>query len=222
MNKDDMERLLDAMRWQESRGNVNAVSPKGAMGPYQFMPETAKELRIDPFDEKQARKGAEQYMNVLLNQSGGNTPEALARWNWGMGNVSKKGVAAAPKETKDFVAAVMQRAGLAPTLVASAPVAQAQAPVGYPITAAPALPAPSPSEAPTALSTDAGAAVPPLQFKVAMPPPEAPTAPKLAAPPPEFGIDPRLIQYAQMMALAEKGDPDDLTKLMEMMRAQRV
>lgn len=55
----DMERLLDSVKQVESGGNTRAVSPAGALGPYQFMPATAEEYGVkDPFNESQARAGA--------------------------------------------------------------------------------------------------------------------------------------------------------------------
>jgi len=77
---------LDATRHVESRGNPKAVSPAGAQGAYQFMPETAKQYGIaDPFDEAQARQGASKYMDNLEREFGADL--APLAYNWGEGNV---------------------------------------------------------------------------------------------------------------------------------------
>jgi len=97
---------LDAVRQVESGGNPNAVSPAGAMGQYQFLPGTAKDLGIDPFDSQQSREGAGKYLSYLLRETG-NLPDSLRAYNWGLGNLKKKGAENAPKETHDYVKRVM-------------------------------------------------------------------------------------------------------------------
>ena len=55
----------------ESSYNANAVSPKGAMGYFQFMPATAKMYGLDdPTDFGQAARGAAAYLNNLKTQFG--------------------------------------------------------------------------------------------------------------------------------------------------------
>jgi len=103
----DLELLLDAVRSVESGGNPRAVSRKGASGPYQFMPDTAKQYGVaDPFDEVQSRAGAKLYLQDLYHKFG-DTKTVLAAWNWGPGNVDDKGLEAAPRETRDFISRVM-------------------------------------------------------------------------------------------------------------------
>jgi hypothetical protein len=91
----------------ESGGNPRAVSPKGALGPYQFMPATAKEFGIDPFNEQQARGAAKKYLSSLVNEFG--TEGGLQAYNWGPGNMRayvKTGYGAngkpMPKETVEY------------------------------------------------------------------------------------------------------------------------
>lgn len=98
--------LLHSQMKAESNGNPKAVSPVGAQGLMQFMPATAKEFGIDPFDPSQAIDGAGRYMNTLLKRYNNDVDSAIGAYNWGMGNVSKKGIARAPKETKDYIAKV--------------------------------------------------------------------------------------------------------------------
>src|SRR6202035_4557757 len=52
--------------WQESRLNAQAVSPKGAQGIAQFMPQTADWRGLaDPFDPIEALKNSASYLRDL-------------------------------------------------------------------------------------------------------------------------------------------------------------
>lgn len=98
--------LLKAQMKAESSGNPRAVSPVGAMGAFQFMPATAKQYGIDPFDPMQAAKAAAQMNSEMLNKYQGDLPSALAAYNWGQGNVDRKGLENMPAETKDYIAKI--------------------------------------------------------------------------------------------------------------------
>lgn len=105
----DMDNLLDRIEKAESNGNPNAVSPKGAQGAYQFMPETAKEYGVtDPFNREQAREGARKYMTNLLSQYDGDVKKAVAAYNWGPGNLNKHGLEKAPLETQNYLKKVLE------------------------------------------------------------------------------------------------------------------
>lgn len=94
--------MLAAVRKAESGGNPKAVSPKGALGAFQIMPETARELGVDPLDEAQAAEGAARYLAQNIKKFG--TPElALAAYNAGPGNVQKHGGIPPFKETRNYV-----------------------------------------------------------------------------------------------------------------------
>jgi hypothetical protein len=88
------------------------VSSKGAIGPFQFMLKTAKELGIDPMDARQSAYGAGMYDAQLRAKYGGDMDKALAAYNMGPGALDKllaqhKGkdwLSYAPKETRDYVA----------------------------------------------------------------------------------------------------------------------
>ncbi|MDE2097524.1 MAG: lytic transglycosylase domain-containing protein [Patescibacteria group bacterium] len=95
------------MKQVESKGNRLAVSPAGAQGPYQFMPETAQQYGVDPFHEGQAREGARRYLTDLYNKTG-SLEKALMAYNWGPGNLDKYGAGKAPKETRDYVKKVLE------------------------------------------------------------------------------------------------------------------
>ena len=77
-------------------------SSAGAVGIAQFMPATAAELGVNPTDPMSAIDGAGRYLSQLYAQFG-NWPEAIAAYNWGAGNVQKKGLAKAPTETVNYV-----------------------------------------------------------------------------------------------------------------------
>lgn len=100
--------LLQSVMGAESAGNPNAVSPKGAQGLFQFMPQTAKAYGINPLDPQQAAVGAARMYGDLSKQFGGDVPSMLAAYNWGSGNLTRKGMQNAPKETQDYIAKVQQ------------------------------------------------------------------------------------------------------------------
>lgn len=95
--------LMVRQAYQESGFNPNAVSPKGAKGIFQHMPATAQELGIDPTDPSQSIQGGVKYMGQLLKQYNNDPVQALAAYNWGMGNLNKQGLGAAPLETQKYL-----------------------------------------------------------------------------------------------------------------------
>lgn len=101
--------LLEALMMQESGGNPNAVSPAGAQGLFQFMPDTAKQFKIDPLDPAQSATGAAQYMRQLLDMFDGDIEQALAGYNAGPGNVRKHGGIPPFKETQNYVKSILSR-----------------------------------------------------------------------------------------------------------------
>ena len=66
---------LAKQAWCESRFIVDAVSPAGAIGVSQFVPLTAAELDIDPWDPRESIFGQARYINWLR---AGWTPPAFA------------------------------------------------------------------------------------------------------------------------------------------------
>lgn len=95
--------LLRRMAYQESRFNPLAVSPVGAVGLLQFMPGTAREFGIDPRNPAQSIEAAGKYMAQLYRITG-SWSKALGAYNWGVGNVMRKGMHAAPVETINYAA----------------------------------------------------------------------------------------------------------------------
>ena len=94
--------------WQESRFDVQAVSPKGAAGIAQFMPATASWHGLaDPFDPVEALRHSAAYLRELLNRFG-NLGLAAAAYNAGPARVSAwlTNHRALPAETHNYVALV--------------------------------------------------------------------------------------------------------------------
>jgi soluble lytic murein transglycosylase-like protein len=103
--------LARAVAMQESGGNPTAVSPKGAQGVMQLMPDTARGLGVtDPMDPQQNVNAGVKYLGQLLKQYDGNTKLALAAYNAGPQNVH--GAIPNFPETKNYVASISQAVGL--------------------------------------------------------------------------------------------------------------
>ncbi len=103
------QRLLEAVAWQESRGRMSAVSPKGALGTMQLMPTTAAELGVRADDMADNIRGGALYLRRQLDRFGGSVPLALAAYNAGPGAVLRYGGIPPYRETRDYVARIMQR-----------------------------------------------------------------------------------------------------------------
>jgi len=81
---------LRAVEKQESNFNVGAISPKRAMGPFQFMPDDAKRYGLnDPFNLDESSEKAGQKLHDLMRNFKGDIAKALAAYNWGEGNLQK-------------------------------------------------------------------------------------------------------------------------------------
>jgi len=113
------EGMMAAIATVESGGDPSALGPKTkygqAEGMFQLMPGTSKSLGLngrDSFDASKSADAAGRYMRWLLDQTGGDMESAIAAYNWGIGNVQKKGLSNAPAETRRYVPAVMS--GLRP------------------------------------------------------------------------------------------------------------
>lgn len=102
--------LLRSVAITESGGEQYAVSRAGAMGPFQFTPPTAKEFGLrgyDVFDPEKSADAAARKLSGLMRFFHGDLAKALAAYNWGEGNVQRKGLSAAPEETRNYVPRVL-------------------------------------------------------------------------------------------------------------------
>jgi hypothetical protein len=100
-----------AMLHQESAGREDALSPKGAYGYMQLMPDTARELGVDMSDPLQNITGGLTYLRRQMNAFG-SLPLALAAYNAGPGAVSEYGGIPPYAETQDYVKKILGRVGL--------------------------------------------------------------------------------------------------------------
>jgi soluble lytic murein transglycosylase len=102
-------RLVEAIVQTESAGNPTAVSPKGARGLMQLMPERAAELGVrDSFDPTQNVDGGVRHMRDLLQRFGGDVTLALAAYNAGEAAVRSYGGVPPFAETREYVRRVRQ------------------------------------------------------------------------------------------------------------------
>ena len=101
--------LMEAVVWQESRWNENALSPVGAQGLAQLMPGTARYLGVDPRDPFANLEGGARYLREQLDRFGGDLEKALAAYNAGPGRVERSGGVPNIRETQQYVAAIMGR-----------------------------------------------------------------------------------------------------------------
>lgn len=99
--------LLGAVIQAESGFNPQAISPAGAIGLAQFMPATAQQYGIDPLSPLQSAQGAAQMLGELNQKYGGSLPHVLASYNWGTGNVDRKGLQSAPDETRNYISKIL-------------------------------------------------------------------------------------------------------------------
>lgn len=82
--------LLFAQEMAESNGNIGAKSPRGAMGPFQFMPDTAAQFGLDdPYNLSRSASAASHKMGGLMRYYKGDVSKAIAAYNWGEGHLDK-------------------------------------------------------------------------------------------------------------------------------------
>jgi soluble lytic murein transglycosylase-like protein len=77
-------KLVMAIIASESGGDAAAVSPAGAVGLMQLMPETASDLGVDPYNPEQNVEGAVRYLSSLLSTFG-SVDLTLVAYNAGPG-----------------------------------------------------------------------------------------------------------------------------------------
>lgn len=101
--------LVHAVISAESGYNPNAVSPRGASGLMQLMPETARRYGVrNIFDPTENVGGGVRYLKDLLAMFNGDMRLALAGYNAGENAVIRAGNRVPPyPETKNYVPKVM-------------------------------------------------------------------------------------------------------------------
>jgi soluble lytic murein transglycosylase-like protein len=106
-------KLIRAVMEQESGLRPCAVSPKGARGLMQLMPDTAQDLQVqDPFDPGQSIEAGTRYLKQLLEKYKGDIPHALAAYNAGPNAVDAAAEIPNIPETRSYVAAILEKLGI--------------------------------------------------------------------------------------------------------------
>lgn len=112
--------LLNTIYQIESGGGRNlGPSRAGALGPFQFMPDTARSMGLqDPMDTASSAHAAARYMDYLLSRFSGDLEMAAASYNWGEGNVRRQVARLGPRwreglpdETRNYINRVMTGIG---------------------------------------------------------------------------------------------------------------
>lgn len=93
----------------ESAGNARAVSPKGARGLMQLMPQTASQLGVkNSFDPEDNVDGGVRYLRALLLYYNNDMVKALAAYNAGPERVQQYHGVPPYRETRAYVARVIR------------------------------------------------------------------------------------------------------------------
>jgi len=96
--------LIKSVMHTESNFDALAVSPVGAMGLMQLMPNIAKSYGVDdPFDPRQNIMAGAQILKELMNLHRGNLPLVLASYNAGAGVVARYRGIPPFRETRNYV-----------------------------------------------------------------------------------------------------------------------
>jgi len=105
--------LIYCLMSQESKFSSSAISPKGAGGLMQLMPDTAARYGVtNRYDVAQSIMGGTRYLKDLLKMFNGRVDLALAGYNAGENAVIKYGYTIPPyDETRNYVRLIIQRYG---------------------------------------------------------------------------------------------------------------
>lgn len=104
--------LIRSIIKAESNFNPRAVSPKGARGLMQLMPETAKQLGVkNSFDPEQNIHGGIRHFRFLLDRFDNDLVLSLAAYNAGENLVQRLGRVPKIKETQDYIQSVTRLYG---------------------------------------------------------------------------------------------------------------
>jgi soluble lytic murein transglycosylase-like protein len=103
--------LVKSIARAESAFDPDAVSPKGALGLMQVMPETAQEMGLDATQPVQNIEAGTRYLKWLLarySKTKNALPKAIAAYNAGPGAVDKFHGIPRYHETQTYVARVLR------------------------------------------------------------------------------------------------------------------
>ena len=90
----------------ESGYDPTARSSEGAVGLMQLMPDTARELDVDPEDPVENVHGGTEYLGKMIDKYG-DLEQALAAYNAGPGAVDQYGGVPPFDETQNYVKKVL-------------------------------------------------------------------------------------------------------------------
>ena len=100
---------LRAIAHAESGFDAKAVSPKGAQGVMQLMPETARSYGVtDAYSPGQSIDAGARHLHALLRRYRGDLTLAAAAYNAGVGAVSRFGGVPPYRETRTYIAKVQR------------------------------------------------------------------------------------------------------------------
>jgi soluble lytic murein transglycosylase-like protein len=102
--------VLAGMGHVESRFRLDAVSSAGALGMMQFLPGTAAEMGVDPWDPASAVDGAARYVRNALDRFGGSLEMAVGAYNIGPGAMARAGSVLPGSQAERYVNLVMRAA----------------------------------------------------------------------------------------------------------------
>jgi soluble lytic murein transglycosylase-like protein len=101
--------LVNSVIHAESGFNAHAVSPKGARGLMQLMPQTANQLGVnDAFDPQDNVTGGSRYLRELLEHYNFDLVKALAAYNAGPERVEQYRGVPPFRETRAYVARIVR------------------------------------------------------------------------------------------------------------------
>jgi len=101
------EAWLRAIAHAESGFDATAVSPKGAQGVMQLMPQTSDDYGVaDPFSYEESIMAGARHLRALKRRYGDDMTLVAAAYNAGVGAVARYGGVPPYAETRDYVAKV--------------------------------------------------------------------------------------------------------------------